>query len=45
LVVEIKFDRGDHAFGSRVIEGIPIRVSRNSKYMIGVEAILGPLRA
>jgi len=45
LVVEIKFDRGDHASGSRVIEGIPIRVSRNSKYMIGIEAILGPLRA
>jgi hypothetical protein len=44
LVVEIKFGRDDHAFGSRVVEGIPIRVSRNSKYMVGVEAILGPLR-
>ena len=31
--------------GAQAIAGIPIRVSRNSKYMIGVESILGPLRA
>ena len=44
LVVEIKFHPSDFELGSRVISGIPIRVSRNSKYMIGVESILGPLR-
>lgn len=44
LVVEIKFHPRDFKLGSRVIAGIPIRVSRNSKYMIGVESILGPLR-
>jgi hypothetical protein len=45
LVVEIKFPREDNDLGARVVDGIPIRVSRNSKYMVGVEAILGPLRA
>jgi hypothetical protein len=45
LVMEIKFHRADHAFGSEVAQGTPIRVSRNSKYMIGVQSILGPLRA
>ena len=45
LVVEIKFGRCDNVLGSEIIEGIPIRVSRNSKYMIGVQSILGPLRA
>jgi hypothetical protein len=44
LVVEIKFHPCDFASGSQIIAGIPIRVSRNSKYMIGVESILGPLR-
>ena len=44
LVVEIKFRPSDFKLGSQVIAGIPIRVSRNSKYMIGVESILGPLR-
>lgn len=43
LVVEIKFHRSDHDLGSRAIAGIPIRVSRNSKYTIGVQSILGPL--
>jgi hypothetical protein len=45
LVMEIKFDRVDHALGSEVTQATPIRVSRNSKYMIGVQSILGPLRA
>jgi hypothetical protein len=45
LVVEIKFGRHDHALGSRCISSLPIRVSRNSKYMIGVGAIVGPLTA
>jgi hypothetical protein len=45
LVVEIKFLPSDRELGERAIDGLPIRVSRNSKYMIGVESILGPLRA
>jgi hypothetical protein len=44
LVVEIKFGRHDHVLGSEVIASLPIRVSRNSKYMIGVGAIAGSLR-
>jgi hypothetical protein len=44
LVAEIKFRIADRALGAQAIEGLPIRVSRNSKYMIGVESILGPLR-
>jgi len=45
LVVEIKFQRENDRLGAHAIDGIPIRVSRNSKYVIGVESILGPLRA
>lgn len=39
IVVEIKFARSDQAYASEIIQGIPIRVSRHSKYMIGVAAI------
>ena len=39
LVVEIKFDRGQQAYASQIIQGIPLRVSRNSKYMVGVHTI------
>jgi hypothetical protein len=45
LVIEIKFGRHDHSLGSEVIASLPVRVSRNSKYMIGVGAIAGPLQA
>jgi len=45
LVMEIKFHRADHALGSEATRETPIRVSRNSKYMIGVQSILGPLGA
>jgi len=45
LVLEIKFHRDDHALGSAATRETPIRVSRNSKYMIGVQSILGPLGA
>jgi hypothetical protein len=45
LVLEIKFHRANHALGSEVTWGTPIRVSRNSKYMIGVQSILRPLGA
>jgi len=39
LVVEFKFARGDQDYASELIQGIPLRVSRNSKYMIGVHTI------
>ncbi len=40
IVVEFKFGRGDFPTGSRAIQGVPIRVSRNSKYVIGVQSLL-----
>lgn len=40
LVVEVKFHRRDSQLGARVIQGIPIRVSRNSKYALGVQSML-----
>jgi len=43
IVVEIKFQRSDHALGSAAVAGIPLRVSRNSKYVIGLHSILAPL--
>ena len=42
LVLEIKFSRSDRELGSDVMRGIPIRVSRNSKYVIGVQSLIGP---
>lgn len=39
LVVEIKFDRADRKLANGYAQGIPIRVSRNSKYVIGVDSI------
>ncbi len=39
LVVEIKFDREDRKLANRYAQGLPIRVSRNSKYVIGVDSI------
>jgi hypothetical protein len=41
LIVEIKFDRRDREYASQSIQGIPLRVSRHSKYMTGVNAISG----
>ena len=40
LVVEVKFAPGDRSIGNWVLQGIPIRVSRNSKYAIAAQAIL-----
>lgn len=40
IVIEFKFGRGDMRLGSRAIQGIPIRLSRNSKYVIGVQSLL-----
>lgn len=39
LVVELKFDRADRKIANRYAQGIPLRLSRNSKYVIGVQAI------
>ena len=39
LVVEVKFNRGEQAYASQIIQGIPLRVSRNSKYMVGLHTI------
>ena len=41
LIVEIKFDRKDREYASQTIQGLPLRVSRHSKYMTGVNAISG----
>ncbi len=39
IVVEIKFDRNQQDYASQIIQGIPLRVSRHSKYMVGVHSI------
>ena len=41
LVVEIKFDRKDRQLGSKILQNIPLRVSRHSKYMNAVRAVVG----
>jgi hypothetical protein len=41
VVVEAKCARGDRDLASRVLQGIPIRVSRHSKYVTGVRAVSG----
>lgn len=38
LVVEIKFDRHHRDLASQVIQGLPIRAGRNSKYVIGLRS-------
>jgi hypothetical protein len=39
MVVELKFQREHFESASSALQGIPIRVSRNSKYVVGVGAI------
>ncbi|NIT52386.1 MAG: VTC domain-containing protein [candidate division Zixibacteria bacterium] len=39
LIVEVKFDRQDRDRASSIVKDIPIRYSRNSKYMTGVGAV------
>ena len=39
IVVEFKFARADRDHANRILQTIPIRVSRHSKYMTGVTAI------
>ena len=41
LVVELKFDRSERQRASRLVEGLPLRVSRHSKYVTGVQSIQG----
>jgi len=41
IVVEFKFAPAHRAEGSQAIQGIPIRISRNSKYVIGVQSLIG----
>jgi hypothetical protein len=40
VVIEFKFARGDFSLGSRAIQGLPVRASRNSTYVIGVQSLL-----
>jgi hypothetical protein len=41
LVLEIKFDRRDRKLASSIVQGLPLRISRNSKYMIAVQSVQG----
>ena len=41
LVLELKFDRKDQEYAADIIQGIPIRVSRHSKYIVGVRSMKG----
>ena len=41
IVVEFKFDRNDRQYASTIMQTLPIRVSRHSKYMNAVKSIHG----
>lgn len=41
LVIELKFERSERDRASRLVEGLPLRVSRHSKYVTGVQHIRG----
>ena len=41
LVVEVKFDRNVRELASQILEDIPLRASRHSKYISGVRAVHG----
>ena len=38
LVVELKFALEDHGRANAIVQGLPLRLSRNSKYVLGVQA-------
>jgi len=40
LIVEVKADSDDYRRAGRAIQGIPLRVGRHSKYVVGVQSIL-----
>ena len=39
IVVELKFPVAEHAHANAIVQGFPLRLARNSKYVIGVQAI------
>jgi len=41
IVIEIKCSRRDREYANKIIQGIPIRVSRHSKYVVGVQTLAG----
>jgi hypothetical protein len=41
IVIEVKFDRRDNYIANKVIQGLPVRVSRHSKYMNSVDSVSG----
>ena len=41
MVMELKFDRGEQAYAAQILQGLPLRVSRHSKYMMGVQSVYG----
>jgi len=41
VVVELKFHRNDQEYAAEVIQGMPLRVSRHSKYITGVRSMRG----
>ncbi len=41
VVIEVKFDRMHRELASNYLQGIPLRVSRHSKYINGVNAVTG----
>lgn len=41
LVLELKFAREDRDRASALMQGLPIRVSRNSKYILGMRSVQG----
>lgn len=40
LILEVKGDSDDYHLVGKAIQGIPLRVSRHSKYVVGVQSIL-----
>lgn len=40
-VIELKFARADHDRACEIVQGLPLRVGRNSKYALAVRAVQG----
>ena len=41
IVLELKFARKDRELAAALMQGLPVRVSRNSKYVIGLRSVHG----
>jgi hypothetical protein len=41
IVLELKFARKDRERAAALMQGLPVRVSRNSKYVIGLRSVHG----